>query len=209
MRITQLTVADALASLHSSGRGLASAEAARRLAESGPNRVEEIRGEPLALRFAREFTHFFALILWFAAGLAFLAEHYDPGKGMATLGLAIVGVIAVNGVFSFWQEYRAERAIAALKDLLPHQVTVMRDGLDCRLPAESLVPGDLILVQEGDDVPADCRLVEASGIRLNAATITGESLPKARNAAPSEEADLLAPRTVLLSGTAIVSGIVK
>jgi P-type E1-E2 ATPase len=79
---------------------------------------------------------------------------------MATLGFAIIGVIVVNGVFSFWQEYRAERAIAALKDLLPHQVTVLRDGVDCRLPAETLVPGDLILVQEGDDVPADCRLIE-------------------------------------------------
>jgi len=206
MRITQLTVAEALASLRSSERGLASAEAARRLAEYGPNRVEEIRGEPLALRFAREFTHFFALILWLAAGLAFLAEHYDPGKGMATLGFAIIGVIVVNGVFSFWQEYRAERAIAALKDLLPHQVTVLRDGVDCRLPAETLVPGDLILVQEGDDVPADCRLIEASGLRLNAATVTGESLPKARNAVPSEEPDLLAARNVLLAGTAIVSG---
>jgi sodium/potassium-transporting ATPase subunit alpha len=145
MRITQLTVAEAFASLRSTERGLDSAEAARRFAEYGPNRVEEIRGEPLALRFAREFTHFFAFILWLAAGLAFLAEHYDPGKGMATLGYAIIGVIVVNGVFSFWQEYRAERAIAALKDLLPHQVTVVRDGLDCRLPAESLVPGDLIL----------------------------------------------------------------
>jgi calcium-translocating P-type ATPase len=206
MRITQLTVAEALASLRSTDCGLSSSEAARRLAEYGPNRVEEIRGEPLALRFAREFTHFFAFILWLAAGLAFLAERYDPGTGMATLGIAIVGVIIVNGVFSFWQEYRAERAIAALKDLLPHQVTVMRDGLDCRLPAETLVPGDLILVQEGDDVPADCRLIEAAGMRLNAATITGESLPKARNATPSEEPDLLAARNVLLAGTAVVSG---
>jgi calcium-translocating P-type ATPase len=206
MRITQLTVDEALASLRSSELGLDSAEAARRLTEYGPNRVEEIRGEPLALRFAREFTHFFAFVLWLAAGLAFLAEHYDPGKGMATLGIAIVGVIIVNGVFSFWQEYRAERAIAALKDLLPHQVTVLRDGMESRLPAETLVPGDLVLVQEGDDVPADCRLIEAAGMRLNAATITGESLPKARSATPSEEPDLLAARNVLLAGTSVVSG---
>ena len=206
MRITQLTVSEAFASLRSGESGLASTEAARRRVEFGPNRVEEIRGEPLALRFAREFTHFFALILWLAAGLAFLAEHYDPGKGMATLGMAIIGVILVNGVFSFWQEHRAERAIAALKDLLPHQVTVLRDGVECRLPAETLVPGDLIVVQEGDDVPADCRLIEASGMRLNAATVTGESLPKARNAAPSDEPDLLAARNVLLAGTSVVSG---
>jgi len=206
MRITQLTPADALASLRSSEHGLSTPEAARRLAEYGPNRVEEIRGEPLVLRFAREFTHFFALILWLAAGLAFLAEHYEPGAGMASLGLAIIGVIVVNGVFSFWQEYRAERAIAALKDLLPRQVTVLRDGLDCRLPAENLVPGDLILVQEGDDVPADCRLIEAAGLRVNLATVTGEALPKGRNAASADEPDLLAARNVLLAGTAVVSG---
>jgi sodium/potassium-transporting ATPase subunit alpha len=206
MRIPQLTAAEALAVLRSGERGLSTVEAARRLAEFGPNRVEEIRGEALWLRFAREFTHLFALILWLAAGLAFLAEQYDPGAGMATLGFAILGVIVVNGVFSFWQEYRAERSIAALKDLLPHQVTVLRDGLECRLGAEALVPGDVIRVQEGDDVPADCRLIEAAALRVNAATVTGEALPKAREAAPSEEADLLAARNVLLAGTAVVSG---
>ena len=206
MRITQLSVAEALASLHSGESGLSTAEAARRLAEFGPNRVEEIRGEPLVLRFAREFTHFFALILWLAAGLAFVAERYDPGTGMATLGAAIVGVILVNGGFSFWQEYRAERAIAALKNLLPHQVTLMRDDQECRLPAEALVPGDLILVQEGDDVPADCRVIEALALRLNAATLTGESLPRALNAEPSEETDLLAASNALLAGTSIISG---
>ena len=206
MRITQLSVAEALASLHSGESGLSTAEAARRLAEFGLNRVEEIRGEPLVLRFAREFTHFFALILWLAAGLAFVAERYDPGTGMATLGAAIVGVILVNGGFSFWQEYRAERAIAALKNLLPHQVTLMRDDQECRLPAEALVPGDLILVQEGDDVPADCRVIEALALRLNAATLTGESLPRALNAEPSEETDLLAASNALLAGTSIISG---
>jgi sodium/potassium-transporting ATPase subunit alpha len=206
MRITQFTPAEALASLRSSERGLSNTEATRRLAEYGPNRVEEIRGEPLALRFAREFTHFFAFILWLAAGLAFLAEHYEPGAGMASLGFAIVGVIVVNGAFSFWQEYRAERAIAALKDLLPHQVTALRDGLDCRMPAEDLVPGDVILVQEGDDVPADCRLIEAAGLRVNLATVTGEALPKARSEASADELDPLAARNVLLAGTSVVSG---
>jgi len=209
MRITQLAAAEALASLRSSEGGLSSAEAARRLAEYGANRVEEIRRESLALRFAREFTHFFALILWLAAGLAFIAELNEPDQGMAMLGFAILGVIVVNGAFSFWQEFRAERAIAALKNLLPRQVTVMRDGFACRVDAEALVPGDLVLIQEGDNVPADCRLIEASGLRVNLATITGEALPKSRSAAPCEEPDLLAARNALLAGTAVVSGNAK
>ena len=135
MRITHLTPDEALASLRSRAAGLAAAEARSRLGEFGPNRVEEAKGESLALRFLHEFVHFFALILWLAAALAFVADFYGPGQDMAALGWAIIGVIAINGSFSFWQEYRAERAIAALKRLLPHQVTVLRDGVACRLPA--------------------------------------------------------------------------
>jgi calcium-translocating P-type ATPase len=206
MRITHLKPDEAISSLRSRATGLAGSEAQRRLAEFGPNRVEEAKGESLALRFLREFVHFFALILWVAAGLAFVADFYDPGQGMATLGWAIIGVIAINGLFSFWQEYRAERAIAALKRLLPHQVTALRDGAATRMPAEELVPGDVILVAEGESVPADCRLIEAFAVRVNLATVTGESLPKARTAAASAEDDLLRAHNVLLAGSTVVAG---
>ncbi len=206
MKVHQLTPEEAVASLRSSPAGLSAAEARRRQAEYGPNRVEELKGKPLALRFLGEFIHFFALILWVAAALAFAAEWSEPGQGMATLGYAILGVILINGTFSFWQEYRAQRAVAALKRLLPHQVTALREGAACRLPADELVPGDLILIGEGDSVPADCRLIEAAAMRVNLATITGESLPKARNAAPSAEDDPLRSHNVLLAGSSVVSG---
>jgi len=113
----RLTPEEALAGLRSARGGLESREAARRATEYGPNRVEEAKREPALLRLARQFTHFFALILWVAAGLAFAAEAFDPGQGMATLGVAIVGVIAINGAFAFWQEARAERTVAALRAL--------------------------------------------------------------------------------------------
>ncbi len=206
MRIQSLSVDQALRSLKSGADGLGSAEAARRLAEYGPNRVEKVGGEPLLLRFAREFTHFFALVLWVAAALAFVAEQFQPGEGMGRLGVAIVGVILINGLFSFWQEYRAERAIAALRRLLPPQVAVRRDGAARLLAAEALVPGDIVLLDEGDLVPADCRVVEAFGLRVNSATVTGESLPRAHDAEPSAEEALAFARNVLLAGTAVVSG---
>ncbi len=206
MEIIQLPADAALASLRSSRDGLASDEAARRLAEYGPNRVEEAKREPSMLRLARQLTHFFALVLWFAAGLAFLASAYDPGQGMAMLGVAIIGVILVNGVFSFWQEHRAERAVAALKALLPRQATVLRDGHATRLAADALVPGDVILVRAGDDVPADCRLIEAFGMQVNLATLTGESSPSPRVTEPAREVDLLRSRNTLLAGTALMSG---
>jgi magnesium-transporting ATPase (P-type) len=150
VHIQSLTAEQSLASLHTSAVGLASAEAQRRLAEFGPNHVEEVRRERLLLRFAREFTHFFAIILWVGAALAFLAEYFDPGQGMARLGVAIVGVILINGVFSFWQEYKAERAVDALRQLLPQQVTVLRGGEIVEMLASELVPGDIVLLEEGD-----------------------------------------------------------
>jgi sodium/potassium-transporting ATPase subunit alpha len=118
MKIHQRTVADALASLKSGLAGLSEAEAQRRLVEFGTNEVEEVAHEALLLTFAKEFAHFFAIILWIAAALAFFAEWRDPGQGMATRGFAIVGVILINGVFSFWQAYRAEQSLAVLKKLL-------------------------------------------------------------------------------------------
>ena len=206
MKIHHLTVEDAIRSLNSRPDGLSAREAARRHREYGPNRVERIGKESLALRFLKEFTHFFALILWLAAALAFVAEFSDPGKGMAALGWAILGVILVNGLFSFWQEYRAEKALAALEKLLPHQVKVLRSGMAELIPAAELVPGDILILQAGDDIPADCRLIEAYGVRVNNATVTGESLPKARNTLPCKEEDILQARNALLAGTSLVSG---
>ncbi len=209
MKVHQLTAEEALLSLRSFREGLPSVEAQRRLWEFGPNRVERLRRTPLFFRFLGNFTHFFALILWLAAGLAFVAEHYDPGGGMATLALAILGVILINGLFSFWQEYRAERALEALQRLLPHQVKSLRDGRVQLVLAEALVPGDVILLDDGDEIPADCRVIEAFAVRVNNANVTGESLPQARDALPSVEEELLRSRNTLLAGTILVAGQTK
>ncbi len=206
MQIHALDTEAALASLKTTAAGLSASEAVRRRAEFGPNHVEELGHESVLLSFAREFTHFFALILWVGAGLAFLADHFDPGQGMARLGVAIVGVILVNGIFSFWQEYKAERAVAALRQLLPQKVQALRAGEIVEVLAIDLVPGDIVLLEEGNAVPADCRLIEAFGLRVNTATVTGESLPRARNADPSTEDAALYAKNVLLAGTSVVSG---
>lgn len=206
MKLHQLPVSEALASVRSSARGLASVEAAARLAEYGPNRVEPLAREAAWLRLLKEFTHLFSIILWIAAGLAFLADWFDPSQGMARVGWAVVLVILVSGLFSFWQEVRVERTLAALQGLLPQQCEVLRDGTVARLAAEALVPGDVVLLAQGDNVPADCRLIEAFGLRLNRATVTGESRPRSCDAAPSAEEQALDARNILLAGTSVVSG---
>ena len=192
--------------LKSSAQGLGSAEAEQRLLEHGPNRLEEVAKRSLFSRLLAEFTHFFALMLWVAAGLAFFAEWNEPGQGMRMMGYAIVGVIVINGVFSFWQEYRTERALVALRKLLPRNATALRDGKAVQLPVEALVPGDVVLLAAGDDVPADCRLIEAFSLRVNASNLTGESRPVARDAAAAEDGPEAQARNLLHAGTSLISG---
>lgn len=206
MKIHRLSAETALGSLQSSPSGLTTDEARRRLAEYGPNAVPDAHQRSLAREFAREFTHFFALMLWIAAALAFFAEAADPGQGMAALGGAIVGVIIVNGLFSFWQTYRAERALRALRLLLPHRTTVVRDGTARQVPSDDLVPGDVVVLEAGDLVPADCRVIEAFGLRVDNSTVTGESVPHARDAEPDPGTDLASARNTLLAGTSVASG---
>ena len=206
MLIHQLPLDAALSTLRSTPAGLSQADVTARRLEFGPNRIERLGTVSLPRRFAAQFTHFFAALLWVAAVLAVVADLQMPGQGMATLAVAIAGVIVINGLFSFWQEYRAEETMAALQRLLPHQVRAQRDGAVIVIPADDLVPGDLIVLSAGDNVPADCRLLEAFGVRVNNATVTGEARPVSRDASASEEPDPLRSRNVLLAGTSLTTG---
>jgi len=206
MHFHLLPLEEVEAALRSGPQGLSAEEAARRRVEFGPNTVARVGRVPLAWRLVREFTHFFALILWVAAGLCFLAEWRDPGSGMARLGTAILVVILVNGLFAFWQEARAEQAVRGLEHLLPQEVLVVREGRLVREPAADLVPGDLLVLEDGDVVPADVRLLEGFGLMVDASVLTGESVALPREAGEETEPSPLRARNVLLAGTALVSG---
>jgi calcium-translocating P-type ATPase len=206
MPVLRQSIDDALKALRSRPDGLSLAEARERLREFGPNVIQRVE-HPSQLRLlAHEFTHFFARVLWLAAGLAGLAHWYDAGAGMDTLALAVVAVIVVNAVFSFWQQYRAEQALAALERLLPRSVRTIRDGAVHDIPSADLVPGDIVRLEAGDRVPADARMLEAFGLRLNKATITGEAVPVALDTRPSTDLDPVHASNVALAGTAVVSG---
>ncbi|MBI2158152.1 MAG: cation-transporting P-type ATPase [Candidatus Rokubacteria bacterium] len=193
---------DLFALLGSGAAGLERGEAQRRLAACGPNRLERVRRRPLALRFLEQLVSFFAALLWAGGALAFLA-------GMRELGWAIFAVILINGVFSFFQEYRAERAIEALQQLLPHEITALRGGAAWRVPAADLVPGDVVSLEEGDQVPADAQLIAAEGLRVDQSALTGEShavwkLPVTANA--REHVPRLERHELVFAGTGVVAG---
>jgi magnesium-transporting ATPase (P-type) len=150
--------------------GLSSAEAAARLEAAGPNRLPVPAGVPAWRRLAAQMVHFFALMLWVAGALAFVA-------GLPQLGVAIFVVVVVNGAFAFAQEFRAERAAERLRDLLPRRTTVVRDGKPVDIDAEELVVDDLVLLEAGDRISADMRVIEAHSLSVDTSTLTGESVP--------------------------------
>ncbi len=163
--------------LETQPEGLSPAEAQRRLQHFGPNELPAPAQRPLWLRFWDQLTHFMALLLWVAGILAFVSR-------TPSLGWAIWAVVVINAVFSFWQEFQAERALAALKRVLPDQVKVVRQGVLQQIPARELVPGDVLHLEEGDRISADARLVLAENLSVDVSVLTGESLPVARNAYP-------------------------
>jgi magnesium-transporting ATPase (P-type) len=189
--------------LGTSERGLTEAEARERLRIAGPNEIKRIRRGGLAIDFLHNlFLNLFAVLLWAGGAMAFVG-------GMPELGWAIFLVIIINAVFSFWQEYKAERAVEALGRLLPRKVTAIRDGAEKEVDASLLVPGDLIRLSEGDGVPADGRLVEADQMRVDNSTLTGESRPVYKVSEPlmdgrgfiwTEVPNLVFAGTVVLSG---------
>lgn len=199
--IWSLPIAEAFKALRSDGSGLSSAEALDRLQRYGANRLPPVRRRPLLLRFTDQLFHFMALLLWVAGGLAFIAR-------APQLGWAIWAVIWINALFSFWQEYKAERTLQALAGNLPPKARVWRDGRLQEITADQLVAGDRVVLEEGDQVPADCRVIEAHQLYLDISVLTGESLPVLRDAQPlaSQAVSCRDCGNLLLAGSTVASG---
>jgi magnesium-transporting ATPase (P-type) len=185
--------------LRGSRQGLSSREAARRLLQYGPNALSRRGGARWPRELARQFTHPLALLLWAAAVLAWLA-------GIAAVAIAIVVVIAINAIFAFIQEAQAERAVEALAQFLPEQAKVLRDGARLTIAARELVPGDVLMVEEGDRISADARLLNGA-IEVDLSMLTGESVPVLRSAELLDRSvPLLQARDLVLSGTTCTEG---
>ncbi|WP_448871803.1 cation-translocating P-type ATPase [Desulfobulbus propionicus] len=191
--------------LRSSPEGLTATEVTERLLHVGPNRFEVADRFKLLRALVRQFANFFAMLLFVSAIICAIAHRINPEEGMGLLGWALLVVALLNALFSFFQEYRAEKAMEALQRYLPHLVEVLRGGRIVRLSAEEIVPGDVVMLAEGDKVAADLRIVETKDMLIDNAPLTGESAA-VRIVARSENKPLAECRNIAYAGCTVVRG---
>ena len=195
-----MTVDEVIQTLQTSRQGLEDREAKSRLAKFGYNElVAEKKTSPFKI-LIRQFTGILIIIL-------IIATIFSAAIGELVDAIVILAIVVAAAVLGFTQEYRAERSLEALKKMLSPTITVVRDGKEKKIPSKDLVPGDAILLEAGDRVPADARLIEIANLQVDEASLTGESAPVAKELDPLPEDTYLADRkNIVFSGTTITYG---
>ena len=199
--IFSLRIPEVYEGLETSANGLPTKEAAARLLLYGPNSLTRQREEPDIEKFLAGFVHPPTLVLLIAGLMTLL-------QGDLVLATIIWGIIILNTGFSLWRENRAEQAIEKLGELLPSFTQVMRAGIESHVPTSEVVPGDILILAEGNNIPADARVCEEYGLRTNNATLTGEAIPARKMADPSFQTGIseLDQPNLIFAGTSIASG---
>ncbi|MCH3922069.1 cation-translocating P-type ATPase [Limosilactobacillus sp.] len=202
IEIARLQPAEIYQRLASRDQGLTTAEVEKRQKQFGKNILEKKSGESLFTKFIKNFTGLMAIMLWAAGLIAFVAQ-------LTELGIAIWLVNIINGCFSFWQEYQAGKATDALQNMLPAHSRVIRDGKEIKILSADLVPGDVVKLEEGDDVPADIRLIASTDVAVDQSSLTGEVTPVHKQSgavkakADTNHFDL---DNIVFSGTSMMKG---
>jgi Ca2+-transporting ATPase len=196
-----LSTDDAFAQIESSPNGLTSADAAVRLQQFGPNELQAAHRVSAWEILFEQFKNVLVIILLIATALSLFLGH-----GIESIVIAIIVLFAVG--LGFIQEYRAERAIEALRQMAAPAATALRDGAETRIPARDLVPGDVILLHTGDRIPADARLLEAVNLQVEEAALTGESVPVEKHTQPlvGDELSVGDRKNMVYAGTAVTYG---
>ncbi|MFZ1694210.1 MAG: HAD-IC family P-type ATPase [Flavobacteriales bacterium] len=190
---------EALGQLQSRTSGLSDAEAAERSRKHGPNTIPEVGQRHWFFLLMNQFKSLLIAILAIAAFISWLTGH-------AVDMWVIIGIIIINALIGFVQEFRAEKAVEALRHMLAATAKVRRKGTVRVVPASELVPGDIIVLEEGDQIPADALLLEARDLRCIEAALTGESVPAAKRVGPLPEATMMADRRNMIWKSTYVAG---
>lgn len=204
----QQSVQAVIAALNSDmGRGLTTADAQQRLAQSGPNQLEAEAATPAWRKFLAQFQDVLVILLLIAAAISVGVWFYERADPLPYEGLVIFAIVLLNGLLGYVQEARAEKSVAALQAMTAAEATILRDGHPQRTPAANLVPGDIILIEEGDTIPADGRLISTVSLQTAEASLTGESLPVAKDTEPIAATAEVGDRSnMVFSGTAAAYG---
>ncbi|MFH9891154.1 cation-translocating P-type ATPase [Streptomyces luteogriseus] len=206
--VPDLPAGEVFTALGTSRRGLPTAQARARLEKYGSNELPRAGRRAVWRQLGSQFTDLFAVVLIVASGITFLAYGLEEPRDIGTfqLAVAILGVVVLNAAIGFAQEYSAERTAQALEAMVPHTCRVLRGGERLELPARELVPGDVVVLEAGDAVSADCRVVEAHELTVNNAPLTGESNAVGRTADPVATGPPLEARNCVFMGTDVVAG---
>jgi len=199
--IYSLRVPEVFQTLETSQNGLPTAEAESRRSLYGENVLSEQPHPPTWMKFLQQIRHPFILLM-------LLAIMISLWQGDWTLALVILLLTIANSVFSFWREYRAEKAIDKLRQILPAYARAIRDGQEIHVPANQIVPGEILVLAEGDNIPADARVVEEYGLRVNNAALTGEAVATRKTADASVLSGVseLERPNLIFAGTSVASG---
>ncbi len=193
-------IADVFAELATSNTGLSRDDASARLLRFGPNVLGERKRSDAGALLLRQFTSPIVLILIAAAGLSYALR--DPADGTI-----ILAIVAISGLLGFWQERGAATAVEKLLETVELTSTVLRDGAQCDIPSDELVPGDVVMLSAGSGIPADCRLLAEQDLFVNEASLTGETYPVDKSPGDCPPDTPLAKRdNALFLGTHVVSG---
>jgi len=204
----QQSVESVLASLRADARrGLSEAEARTRLEQSGRNELTAEEPVTWWKKFLAQFKDVLVILLLIATAISAVLWLIERESALPYEAIAIFAVVLLNAIMGYIQESRAESAVAALRQMAAAHANVMRDGARQSVPTAEIVPGDLILIEEGDTVPADARLLHSTALQMAEAALTGESLPVSKDIAPVAGEAALGDRTnMIFSGTAATYG---
>ena len=195
-----MTTDEVLSKLDSDQKGISSMQAKERLSQHGPNQLESTtKPSPLKI-FIGKFKDYMVLVLIFAAIISFIA-------GETTNAYVILGIVVLVAIIGFVQEYKAEKAMEALREMVAPEADVIRDGQMSTIPAADLVPGDVVFLEAGDKVPADGRILEVTSLQVIESSLTGESMPVEKLVQTLPEDMALADRkNMVFMGTIISQG---
>src|SRR5580765_4076064 len=204
----QQTAEQVVQALHSDVvRGLTTVDAGARLTRHGPNKLAEERPVAAWRKFLAQFRDVLVVLLLIATAISAALWWYERDAALPYEALAISAVVLLNAILGYVQQERAQSAIAALRQMAAAHAHVIRGGNVVSVPATEVVPGDILVVEEGDTVPADARVIQSTALHVAEAALTGESLPVAKDlAAIAGEVGLGDRSNMIYSGTAVTYG---